>query len=38
MSAAGQLFIRREYAAIKGKRSLVFWLLYAIVLSSLLAS
>ena len=37
MSSAGQLFIHREYAAIKGKRSLVFWLLYAIVLSSLLA-
>jgi hypothetical protein len=37
MSTTRDLFIRREYAAIKGKRSLVFWLLYAIVLTSLLA-
>ena len=37
MSSVGQLFIRREYAAIKGRRSVVFWLLYAIVLTSLMA-
>jgi len=37
MSGTGQLFIQREYAAIKGRRSLVFWLLYAIVLTSLTA-
>lgn len=37
MSGATRLFIRREYAAIKGRRSVVFWLLYAIVLTSLTA-
>lgn len=37
MSNAERLFIRREYAAIKGRRSAVFWLLYAIVLTSLMA-
>lgn len=36
-AAAARLFIRREYAAIKGQRSSVFWALYAILLCSLLA-
>lgn len=35
--SAGRLFIRREYAAIKGRRSSVFWALYTILLCSLLA-
>ncbi len=34
---AARLFIRREYAAIRGRRSAVFWALYAIMLCSLLA-
>ncbi len=37
MITAGQLFIKREYAAIKGRRAVVFWLLYAIILTSLTA-
>ena len=35
--SAAKLFIRREYAAIRGRRASAFWALYAIVLCSLLA-